>query len=281
MTLVTEKDEELSDLFYQSVSLSDQLNGCMKECRQLLLDKAFYKEKDLCGDVIDNVGFVKVERVEEERVVSEDESSSTEEDSSLREEDGGEEQVLTETATVSSTVSESSEGSTAETVELELSGFKKKRVVRVSSVELEKRRVDRVKRGKKDLEKKTACYIAEIEKRVHCKSCRSVMGEITRQMRECESTVNAAKVKPYEPATRVITNVQEAVAYQIQYEREWYSAVTIQRAWRHYFARQMVRQRKRADRINRNAMRLKYGHIAGFVKQRDARKCNRVLNYGY
>ena len=67
----------------------------------------------------------------------------------------------------------------------------------------------------------------------------------------------------------------------MRYETEWYSALTIQRAWRHYYARKMARERKRADRINRNAMGLKYGHIAGFVKQRDARKCNRVLNYGY
>lgn len=279
MTLVTDKEEDLSDLFYQSVSLSDQLNGCMKECRELLQDKGFYREKDLCGDVIENVGFVKVEKVVTPVTVIVTDEDTTEEDSSILEEDGGE-QIVTSTE-VSSTVSESSEHSSAETVELELSGFKKKRVVRVSSVELERRRVARVKKGQKDLEKKTACYIAEVEKKVHCKSCRSVMGEITRQMRVCESTVNAAKVKPYEPATRLITNIQDAVAYQIEYEREWYSAVTIQRAWRHYYARRMVRQKKRADRINRNAMRLKYGHIAGFVKQREARKCNRVLNYGY
>ena len=105
MTLVTDKDEDLSDLFYQSVSLSDQLNSCMKECRELLQDKGFYREKDLCVDVIENVGFVKVEKVvprrQQEAPVTDDD---TEENSSVLEEDGGE-QIVTSTA-VSTTVSQ-------------------------------------------------------------------------------------------------------------------------------------------------------------------------------
>ena len=125
MTLVTDKDEDLSDLFYQSVSLSDQLNSCMKECRELLQDKGFYREKDLCVDVIENVGFVKVEKVvprrqqevvprrQQEAPVTDDDTEKvvppvtdddTEGDSSVLEEDGGE-QIVTSTA-VSTTVSQ-------------------------------------------------------------------------------------------------------------------------------------------------------------------------------
>ena len=103
------------------------------------------------------------------------------------------------------------------------------------------------------------------------------MGQIIHEMRRSESETNFKNLKPYQPRTAVISNVRDAVAFQIRYESEWYAAIVIQRAWRAVQAKCERRRRRMENARLKNEMRLKYGHIAGFVLRRDAAKSQKFL----
>ncbi|KAL5253762.1 hypothetical protein ACHWQZ_G013507 [Mnemiopsis leidyi] len=258
---------DLDELFYESVNLSEKLSRYVTDCQLYLQDEEFRRERERCEEVLDQqlpdiqppskaeetetteLEFLKIhtettqpkdERAHEmtdapddDHVTEEMKLSSSSSASSLTD---SEIELSDELTEVSSTADSISNPSDEETIDLEIDDFN------FTDCSITRRvnprpppKTKTQPRKDMTLNEKTKQYLDQVDKKVSCKCCRSVMGRIVHEVRQSEKAVNIANLKPYRPRTSVITNVKEAVEFQMQYEREWYSAIMIQRAWRSYY----------------------------------------------
>ncbi|XP_063682849.1 uncharacterized protein LOC134817577 isoform X2 [Bolinopsis microptera] len=224
---------DLDELFYESVSLSEKLGRYVSECQGFLLDEEFKRERDQCEEVLDQqipeiapptkpkepeppketpktrkkplMSHEISDAPDDEHVTEEMKVSRSSSVSSLTCSDLELSDELTE---VSSTDSISNP-SDKESIDLEIDDYNFKDCSITRRVNprppAESRKVSKKEISEKE---KTRIYLNQVDKKVSCKCCRSVMGRIVHEVRQCEKAVIIANIKPYQPKTSLITNVK-------------------------------------------------------------------------
>ncbi|KAL5253763.1 hypothetical protein ACHWQZ_G013507 [Mnemiopsis leidyi] len=210
------------------------------DCQLYLQDEEFRRERERCEEVLDQqlpdiqppskaeetetteLEFLKIhtettqpkdERAHEmtdapddDHVTEEMKLSSSSSASSLTD---SEIELSDELTEVSSTADSISNPSDEETIDLEIDDFN------FTDCSITRRvnprpppKTKTQPRKDMTLNEKTKQYLDQVDKKVSCKCCRSVMGRIVHEVRQSEKAVNIANLKPYRPRTSVITNVK-------------------------------------------------------------------------